>query len=140
MQVCASCSNMCIKCLSSQFCIICQPNSYLFNQSCYSSCPVKNYGDTNSWTCQACPYDCRTCNSAGNCLDCDGSEKRIISTITPRCVAQNSYYDNKTFVCPRCPATCSLCSFETLCMSCVSGYYLMDGSTCLNACPPRYFS
>lgn len=38
---------------------------------CFAECPVRSLAVENNLTCQACPYDCYTCNIEEECLSCN---------------------------------------------------------------------
>jgi proprotein convertase subtilisin/kexin type 5 len=107
---------------------------------CHSSCLVRQYGNTLNGTCDACPYDCLSCNSTGDCLSCDGGQDhRSLNAASHRCDCLSSYFDNHTTKCDSCPVGCASCTSLSFCLSCRSSYFLRSDSLCYSSCPPRFF-
>jgi hypothetical protein len=71
---CSLCTLGCLSC-TSQLCLICYPNFYIFNGSCYADCSLigKQYqNDNTNLICVKCPVGCNTCNNLNLsiCLTC----------------------------------------------------------------------
>lgn len=91
-------------CSNGSSCIACQPSFFMNSSSlCAKECPPRFYPSQQTSSCQVCPYDCLTCDSAGNCLSCDSADKRVLFQNISRCLAMPTFYDNKTRVCLSCP-------------------------------------
>ncbi len=67
-----ACDKNCALCTSFVNCLICQ-NGYFMQTDgkCYSSCPLRSYGDTNGNTCQTCSFGCYSCVRKGTCTACN---------------------------------------------------------------------
>ncbi len=87
----------------------------------------------------SCPYDCYTCDSNGNCLSCNTTDFRILST-TKRCLAQDGYFDNSSQICVKCPTLCSKCNSLTVCTSCIGGQFLRPNNQCYGTCENGYYA
>lgn len=115
---------------------------YLFNQSCYSTCPSGLYSNTTTKKCEACHSYCVQCNgpTSANCSSCNSgfylkqpvaSSKTCIQTCS-----SGQYGDVNTKQCVTCHSNCQSC-FDvgnTACYVCNAPYYL-EGTTCSSVCP-----
>jgi hypothetical protein len=61
---------------------------------CYSGCPERYYLNSDSRTCQACPYDCLTCDAEGGCLTCSDLDHRLFVAEVKRCVPIIGFYES----------------------------------------------
>ena len=102
-----SCSKGCRTCLSSKSCIFCFDNYYLFNFSCFSSCPERYYNDSQGNACFKCSYDCYTCQRENICISCNATtDFRQLDNVTLRCLPMPGYYDVSQSTCLACPKGC----------------------------------
>jgi len=127
-----ACTSGCSKCQSLNLCLECMVNQYLFLDGlCYSPCPDRYFGSNQTQRCSRCPYDCLTCDEAGNCISCNGTyDHRKLFSDTQRCLPTPSYFDNFTQVSAQCLWKCSMCLNTQVCSVCIGGYYLSLLSTC----------
>jgi len=78
-------------------------------------CAIGKYLVAPSQTCEACPYDCLTCNG-NQCLTCDTippTSMRTLNTQTKRCECPAvGYFDDKISqrTCIKCNFRCRTCS------------------------------
>ncbi len=104
---------------------------------CYDICPVGYYGNTVSWTCQPCLYDCYECTTSTTCSVCNSTlHFRIMNNSTSRCIPLVGYYDdglNHAVALPCNSSLCLECTGPTTCTSCQPGKFKV-GSVC-NSCP-----
>ncbi|EAR96334.2 latrophilin/CL-like GPS domain protein (macronuclear) [Tetrahymena thermophila SB210] len=124
---CSPCPSVCQICTSATLCIQCQPNYFLYMNTCLSTCPNGFYGSNVTGMCTPCGNNCTTCsgfNSLGNfiCNSCT-----------------TSYYLDSNFQCQQCSAGCVLCKSQTVCIKCLQGYYNYQGF-CLTQCPVGYYA
>ena len=120
----------------------CFPSNYKrADNLCYSDCLPRDFPNTNTLTCDACPYDCYTCNINKNyCLSCNGTHDfREMNQSTSRCQPLVGYFENMTTICPQCPSTCFSCTSQTVCTSCQIGHFMRADKMCYSGCLPRYF-
>ena len=94
---------------------------------------VFNYSIINK-RCMACPFDCYTCDSAGNCLTCNSTADYRVLNGT-RCIHMGGYYELNVTTAAACSNGCLVCLNNTYCKSCLAGYYAnTDSNTCVQ-CP-----
>ncbi len=78
------CNSNCLTCKdTSIYCLSCS-GSFLnaLTHKCVSPCPTGYFGNTATFTCDLCLYDCLTCTNGTKCATCDSAEHRVINTIT----------------------------------------------------------
>ncbi|KAL4485928.1 hypothetical protein ABPG73_018333 [Tetrahymena malaccensis] len=136
-QSCSNCDSNCLTCSSSsQQCLSCHQDYFLYNKTCQQDQPQGTYCD-KSKTCQDCQksYQCYYCQEKLQvCLKCIENLyflNGVCSTQQP----PNTYCiknDNIDKYCQNCHPTCSQCFGQQLnqCLACQQGYQLVN-SSCL---------
>ncbi|EAR81968.2 REJ domain protein, partial (macronuclear) [Tetrahymena thermophila SB210] len=113
LQLCQACDNTCASCdgNSSNNCLSCYPNSFLYNKNCVSLCPNGFQSNFTALTCDSCQnYWSPQCNPCyANCKQCDQSqiqneqcqtcynETRQIDVSSKRCICKNQNDQRKIF-------------------------------------------
>ncbi|KAL4497151.1 hypothetical protein ABPG72_019471 [Tetrahymena utriculariae] len=105
----------CQLCNVSGGCILCSPQTYLFNQQCYASQPPQTFCD-NQLNCQSCQSQCKSCNNDTSCTSClTGYQYNGICYDKK---PENTYCDQNQ-VCTQCQdSSCSNCDSQNVCISC----------------------
>lgn len=103
--------------------------------------------------CNACPYQCATCNVGTVCNTCADNTTRDTNSTT--CACLTGFFDSGSALCSKCSALCLTCNSSTTCTSCVTannrvlingqcvcatGYYQIvnpDGSLTCGQCAPQ---
>ena len=84
------CDDLCGNCsIAYNRCVTCNLTYFLYNNYCYTSCPVQTYNNTAT-TCANCNNLCYTCSgSSTNCSVCDinGTNKAYLYTNNNTCVS-----------------------------------------------------
>lgn len=113
--ICPKCHSSCVVCNSSAQC---------------TPCPVRTYRSSSTYNCEACPFDCYTCDMFTLlCLTCNGTtDFRTLNSTSGRCEPLPNYYESNTTVAAQCPSQCTRCSSATNCSSCVERYYHNSGT------------
>ena len=104
-------------------------NKYIYFSKCYEICPDGTYHNTNSYTCEDCHKDCKTCdrgpdNDNMNCKSCSYGKFLKYGNCVLDCI--NGYYedenDSSIKICKCDLIKCFKCSTESyqlnLCISC----------------------
>ena len=145
---CEKCDETCNECLGPG------PNSckscdyYLFQQTCYTSCPDSTFAFGS--TCEYCDISCRKCENSQNCILCaEGFNYRLNKKCVKQC-PKFSLYDKCTEYCPfgyldvgtdcvACQGNCTTCEGDLeKCTSCPSDLVLNEGK-CVEKCPDNSF-
>ena len=114
-------------------CLSCRSGEYLFNSTCYSTCPDGFYFSSN--TCATCPSVCLSCSSGSSCLSCVSSLHFLSGQCLSACpssyvaIANASLHSN----CLSCPSNCLVCTSTVSCSVCKATHYLSGGS-CVSSC------
>ncbi|EAR90732.2 zinc finger lsd1 subclass family protein (macronuclear) [Tetrahymena thermophila SB210] len=147
---CISCSSKygssCLSC-NSQACIKCDKNQFISdinNNSCVSTCPSGQYGNTTTNLCQNCENSrCSTCNQQPNL--CDKCINQYPYLFQGQCLSQcqEGYFPDQDNNCQSCISkydiNCALCDLKQ-CNSCSpsSNLFLLNNS-CVSTCPDFYY-
>ena len=145
---CEKCDDTCNECLGPG------PNSckscdfYLFQQTCYTSCPDTTFASGS--TCEYCEVSCKKCENSQNCILCaEGFNYRLNNKCVKQC-PKFSFYDKCTDNCPfgylnvganceACQGNCTTCQGNLeKCTSCPSDLVLFEGK-CVEKCPGNSF-
>jgi len=124
-------------------CLSCNSGEYLFNSSCYGSCPDGYFPSSN--TCSACLSVCLTCSDATFCLTCLSTMIYLSGQCLTACPSSYVALTNASLNsnCFPCPSNCLVCTSTVSCSVCYSNYYL-SGSSCVSNCTspllPNYFN
>ena len=153
----------CASCMGphSTNCLSCNPDTFLYQGQCITSCPAGYWGDTSSWECKPCwssttsPFTCKTCDAGGssNCLSCNvGAFQYPMDYGSCLNACPDGFYaDNSDWKCKACYSTgvtgksaCSTCfgPLATNCKTCstpTTFYSPMDKS-CVITCPDGYYA
>jgi hypothetical protein len=138
-QYCATCNIVnCVACAAATICLKCipglTPNMTNYYASC--ACPDRQYYNFGASACQACPYDCLTCDATGKCLTCNYNDHRQLNTSTARCDPVAGYYDGGATVASSCLNNCENCTSATTCTGCFERYVLaLTAPPHCDACP-----
>lgn len=134
---CVKCSNpRCKECTADlETCISCPDLQYLYNNDCYTECPLSTFASGNN--CLDCQLPCKTCfEEATKCTDCPDTFSFDNNTCLSKCP------DGKTDVngdCQNCgDENCKICNSVDVCDQCLDGKFLFEGK-CYSVCPEAYF-
>jgi hypothetical protein len=86
-----------------------------------SSCIARFFFDNSTGNCEACAFDCLTCDENGDCLSCDAVND-FRELVGGRCQPLTGYYESGEAVASRCPVDCTSCDSAVNCTSCVEDY------------------
>lgn len=126
------------------------------SKSCSTTCPSKQFPDTATKTCLACPGTCSSCTNFAVCTACEANA--AFSNVTSQCYAycspslqysfngkcfsscpDGSYQDYTNVYCQTCNSNCKTCQVSaTKCSSCDTTY--LYNSSCVVKCPSSYYS
>jgi hypothetical protein len=156
-EICIQCNNHCIKCESSDVCLRCSEDFYLFENKCIKSCQKGYYGIKAERKCSRCKEGefevnsleetamCKTCNN--ECLTCSENEnyctscKQKLYAHLGKCEKEcpKEFYPQEDISkCEPCPIECLQCHAKDNCSLCRGGFFLYRG-VCLEVCPERTF-
>ena len=62
--------------------------------TCRTYCSSRFFENTVNNTCDACPYDCYSCDGSGNCLSCSSYDRKTMKNTSQRCVPRSGYYES----------------------------------------------
>ena len=111
--------------LPTYYCNYSTPYLEKIGNLCYSQCPLRMFENNSTLTCDACPFDCLTCASNGNCLSCDQqTDHRYL--VYSRCDPVPGYYESNAEAAWPCISGCAICSTQNTCLECFSGYNLVN--------------
>ena len=100
------------------------------------TCPFRFWLNTTSVQCEACPYDCYTCTSSGNCLSCNSTHDfRQLDQNTSRCVPIPGYFESNVTVSGQCSLGCMTCTSPTQCSVCLPRYLFNASTLSCDSCP-----
>jgi hypothetical protein len=109
-QYCATCNiTNCVACSSADACMTCIPGLSPNVTGNYSTCvcPGRQYYNFDNSACEACPFDCLTCDSNGHCLTCSSTQDhRQLNTSNARCVPMIGYYESGVTLAGACLENC----------------------------------
>jgi proprotein convertase subtilisin/kexin type 5 len=147
---CTICDLKCLTCNGSPTnCSVCASGAYLFNNTCFSSCPTSFYNDDNGGAgpniCKKCDVSCVTCTGPGNtnCPSCVAFYRQSGTTCSTSCMPGYGY--TYSFICVICVSPCVTCQIiGTNCLSCISTpnqYYLLPSfyTSCVESCPTTHY-
>lgn len=156
-EVCIQCNSKCLTCESSEVCLQCSNDYYLFDNKCSNSCPKDYYGIKAERKCSKCkegqfevsPSEdsgiCKVCNN--NCATCSDREdyctscKQKLYAHLGKCETEcpkGFYPQDVISKCETCPIECLECKAKDKCFGCRDGFYLYR-EACLEGCPERTF-
>jgi len=157
----APCTTNCSTCKSSTVCTSCTNATFLMNNQCLASCPLRYYPNIALSICQNCPFDCYSCDGYGSCTSCNVTlDNRVLDTNTRRCLPIDGYFQKITTSASRllftadsdtsvvrisnqCPTGCKSCNSATICTACSDNYlfgFIGTTALCSTDCPLRYYS
>ncbi|KAL4493949.1 hypothetical protein ABPG72_021966 [Tetrahymena utriculariae] len=138
---CKYCDSSCLSCSgpSTNQCISCQGQTFLYQNQCISKCPDGYYQDISNNKCSQCNSSCKTCNSAYSCSSCKSPlifYKNDCLQICP----SGFYSSSSSSKCESCYSTCKSCNGPSAkeCLSCPQGYFLQEFS-CVQQCGDGYY-
>ena len=148
---CDSCDNSCLTCQGIiTNCTSCHAHTYLYNNSCSSTCPSPLVPDDPTLSCVSCDSSCKVCDFIkNNCSACDTNSSfpfLIFSVSTSSGTCNSScpslYYghlvDGLCKLCSTLGIGCADCASQTTCNSCDAGLVLYL-SACLSGAPPGFY-
>ena len=95
---CIKCPTLCSGCLSASVCSVCSSGAFLYQQTCYSSCPAAA-PFAFSGICQTCNVEsCLTCSGL-DCLACANSKLLIGTSLCLASCSANQVYNSQTKTC-----------------------------------------
>lgn len=145
---CRACDPSCLTCAGySTSCTSCPSPLILYNNTCYTICPVATVNGTctivcpsgsylSGTSCLPCDTKCSTCfGSATNCTSCASglsSNGNCIDNCPSGTFASNGF-------CSPCDVSCLTCQGSPFnCLQCANGY-LRNGMSCVQNCPSGFF-
>ncbi len=157
-QVCIQCDSDCLTCESSEVCLKCSEDSYLFQNKCLKSCPKDHHEIKEERRCSRCkagqfefnlnettPVVCKKCNDI--CLTCSLREdyctsckKKLYANLgkcEKRC-PEAFFSHNDISECEPCVSKCLECKSKKKCLLCRDGFFLYR-EQCLDECPEGTF-
>jgi len=117
---CMICDVTCNTCnTTSTTCLSCNSGTYLYSNTCPTTCPNGYYKSISDNTCKTCDTSCAECSAAGSsaCTGC-----------------ATGYYLTAENQCSVCSGCASCVTTATNCLSC-SGTTYLNGNTCVAICP-----
>jgi proprotein convertase subtilisin/kexin type 5 len=149
-KTCKYCSFECAACLgSSNTCIACPDNQYLFEGKCHAKCPIPlvngkcpnlcptgYFTQVGSGNCLKCNDRCRTCDGAADrCTSCQSGFASNGACVTA-CPANTLNVNGN---CVACAEGCNGCrNTISECSACQSGFFLVGGR-CVASCDAGFF-
>lgn len=142
---CQPCQVPCLNCANTGTgCTSCQPNYFLSNSQCVSTCAAQTYGDAVTNTCLSCDLkSCYTCTqTATTCTSCLGTFLLSGTCVSASvCTSTNDHIaDTSKWLCTPCAYPCSKCiSTVSQCTQCTGTMAIYMGN-CVNTCPYGYYN
>ena len=108
-------------------CLTCSVGATHDNTTLQCTCGTGYF--VNGTTCQACPYQCQTCNSpTGTCASCVDSTNRDINQ---NCACVTGMFDSGSVNCTSCSSTCLNCTTASTCAACdAAKFRVLNGTVC----------
>ena len=108
-------------------CLTCSVGATHDNTTLQCTCGAGYF--VNGTTCQACPYQCQTCNSpTGTCATCVDSANRDINQ---NCACVTGMFDSGSVNCTSCSSTCLNCTSASTCAACdAAKFRVLNGTVC----------
>jgi proprotein convertase subtilisin/kexin type 5 len=122
---------------SSNNCILCTTNYFLFNSTCINACPTQYYGDASFKVCMPCIRPCYSCLNSSYCLTCSSNFGYNGSCVNSASCPTSNFADITSLSCIACNSLCLTCRFSaTFCTSCnsTSSTPLLQNNTCVASC------
>ncbi|XP_035214452.1 furin-like protease 2 [Stegodyphus dumicola] len=136
---CLPCISSCETChVSRELCETCKPGLLLYQQTCWSACPVGTYREQN--VCKKCHEACESCYGPlhFNCLSCSGYFL-FNGTCQPKCPSR--FYANSDYKCNRCHRSCEICNDNITCIECSFTWEFDASNKCvLNSCKKGWYN
>jgi len=137
-----ACSTGCAQCVSSSNnCVQCNNNYFLFNDSCVNACPVQYYGNSSSLVCMPCIKPCNSCLNISYCLSCSSNFVYNGSCVNSASCPSAYFADITSLSCLQCNSNCLTCQYSaTYCTSCnsTSSTPLLQNNSCVASCASVY--
>lgn len=139
--LCVNCISPCYTCTTSAICLTCVSGTYLFNNTCSTTCPTGYYvANPTTNNCDACSTSCVTCSILiTNCTSCVSPlliyQNQCRTTCPSPLVPQNG-------TCGACDLSCLTCSNQPLnCTSCNTASLIpyLYNNHCQSTCPQGYY-
>ncbi|KAL4500374.1 hypothetical protein ABPG72_003325 [Tetrahymena utriculariae] len=141
-QLCADCTQNCLRCRDSNICLSCTNNQQLVNFQCQlPNTPPKTYYNQQLQQFLMCANPCSSCQDSVSCINCyDPTDVLYESQCIHQC--PTGYFKQANILtnisqCQQCDKTCLLCKDQqrTSCTICQEGYeYYTNLSLCLPQC------
>jgi proprotein convertase subtilisin/kexin type 5 len=117
--------------------------AYLWNNTCYSTCPDGTYSTSTPNLCNSCDLKCIICSGSSTaCSSCTLSGGNIAYLWNNTCITScpdGTFYASSPNLCSTCDIKCILCSgSSTTCSSCTlngSNMAYLWSNTCVTNCP-----
>lgn len=141
---CKPCHKSCLQCSGAdkEQCLSCNPEHFLLNQTCVSTCPGGYYVDEGKQECVQCHVECASCRGhhSNDCITCKPGRLLLGHSCFTTCPPSH-FVDASSRACRECDHTCEECSGSSrFCLRCRDGYFLLRNSgQCLRTCPSNYF-
>jgi hypothetical protein len=130
---------------SSTNCQSCVYPYILYGSMCLNECPSTTY--LSNGVCRACSPYCAVCVDFNQCLACVNVTTLFANQCYSACPPgyQMSSQVNSTinsYICQQCSSSCLTCrgSSPYDCLSCNTGYFWLNGSSCVSTCPVGLYS
>jgi len=158
--LCFDCDTTCESCFaaSPKDCSSCGSNTFLYQTSCVSDCPINYhpinfthecanclpgyYFESSNFSCVGCDLSCLTCidSFSTNCTSCSAGKFFFDSECILQCPS-HYYNDSTNNSCLLCDKSCFECngSYQNNCLSCYPDFKLNKNVCLHNVCPSNEF-
>ena len=132
---CKACDSVCKDCSgSAKKCTSCPTGKKLYQDTCYSSCPVGITVEINE-VCYDCDSNCLECASkTSTCTKCLTGLVLTKGTCKSQCSSGYTLTDSSPKVCVACVGCATCLNSEYYCLTCVTGKVIYENQ-CYSTCP-----
>lgn len=144
-ETCQKCISNCVTCSSNSNCQKCSLSYSLYNNQCFSTCPITTYviTSTNGNSCYNCSSKCNSCTSNSSCTVCTTSYYLLNGLCVSTCPS-GFYPRSADSSCQPCSLmNCLTCQMD-LCTICRAGYFAFANNgvvlECVQDCGHGYYA
>jgi proprotein convertase subtilisin/kexin type 5 len=117
--------------------VTCLSGYMFYNETCIVTCPSGYFGSEGVGGCRKCSEECASCIlNETTCLNCATGFLYYQRTCLVTCPKQTYQAGGN---CIACKYPCLECVSDSRCVSCQNGALDGNTSTCLSACPSKYY-